>query len=164
MKITLRISRPSPTLTSAMATVPRPRKGRNSAKWAATPKRATAAIAPSGGDEQVLAEHDVDDEGGVGADRQEVAVREVGDALDAEDQRRADGGQGQDRAGDHPVDEQLGQPGAVGLRGEPRQDQHDAIASAASAPTTIHLLVSRELVGSAAIRTCASRGSVSRAG
>ena len=61
-----------------------------------------------GRDEQILAEHDIDGESGVGPDRQEVAVREVGDALDAEDQRRADSSQGQDRAGDHPVDEQLG--------------------------------------------------------
>ena len=61
-----------------------------------------------GRDEQILAEHDIDGESGVGPDRQEVAVREVGDALDAEDQRGADSSQGQDRAGDHPVDEQLG--------------------------------------------------------
>ena len=90
MKMTLRISRPRPTLTSAMATVPRPRKGRNSPKWAATPKRATARHRAQGRDQQVLAEHDVDGEGGVGPDRQEVAVGEVGDALDAEDQRGAD--------------------------------------------------------------------------
>ena len=60
-----------------------------------------------GRDEQILAEH-IDGESGVGPDRQGSRRAEVGDALDAEDQRRADSSQGQDRAGDHPVDEQLG--------------------------------------------------------
>ena len=108
MKMTLRISRPRPTLTSAMATVPRPRKGRNSAKWAATPKRATAPMAQRAATSRFWPSTTLTAKGGVGPDRQEVAVREVGDALDAEDQRRADSSQGQDRAGDHPVDEQLG--------------------------------------------------------
>ena len=73
-------------------------------------KEGDGADGTQGRDEQILAEHDIDGEGGVGSDRQE-SPREVGDALDAEDQRGADSSQGQDRAGDHPVDEQLGQPG-----------------------------------------------------
>jgi hypothetical protein len=36
-----------------------------------------------------------------------IAVREVGDALDAEDERGADAGQGQDGAADEAVDEEL---------------------------------------------------------
>ena len=59
------------------------------------------------GDHQILAVDRVQQEGGIGGESQVFAMREVGDALDAEDQRRAHAGQRQDRAGDQPVDGQL---------------------------------------------------------
>ena len=81
---------------------------------------------PRGGDKQMQTERDIDDEGGKGPDRQEVAVGEVGDALDAEDQRRADAGQGQDGAGDQPVDDELGELSevSVGHGGQLRTAAH----------------------------------------
>ena len=109
--------------------------------------------------QQILAEHDIDDEGGVGSDRQEVAVREVGDALDAEDQRRADGGQGQDRAGDQPVDEQLGQPGDVGLRRKNHGDQNDTLGARQARQRPSICWSAGSLLAEQHIRTCASRES-----
>ncbi len=58
-------------------------------------------------DDQVLVEDDVDHEGDIRADGEVIAVGEIGDALDAEDERGADAGESQDGAGDEAVHHQL---------------------------------------------------------
>ena len=50
---------------------------------------------------------DIDHQGDVRADGQVVTVGEVGDTLNAEDERGADTGERQDRAGDEPGDGEL---------------------------------------------------------
>jgi hypothetical protein len=68
----------------------------------------TCGARPADGDE-VLVEDDICDEGSVGADGQVVAMGEVDDALDAENERGANAGQGEDGAGDEAVDQELGE-------------------------------------------------------
>ena len=68
----------------------------------------TCGARPADGDE-VLVEDDVDHEGDVGTDGQVVAVGEVGDALDAENERGANAGQGEGGAGDETVNQELGE-------------------------------------------------------
>jgi hypothetical protein len=63
--------------------------------------------AARGGHDQVLMQPDIDHQGDVRADGQVVTVGEVGDTLDAEDERGADTGERQDGAGDEPVDREL---------------------------------------------------------
>ena len=63
--------------------------------------------AAQGSHEQVLVEADIDDQRDVRADGQVVAMREVGNALDAENQRCTDASERQDRAGDQAVHGEL---------------------------------------------------------
>ncbi|HEY3063299.1 MAG TPA: hypothetical protein VGL99_30370 [Chloroflexota bacterium] len=98
---------PRPTVMSEMAMVPRPRSGLNRPKCGSQREGGGAQHAAECGHDEMLAEDDVDHEGDVRTDGQVVAVGEIGDALDAEHERRADTGQSQDGAGDEAVDEEL---------------------------------------------------------
>ena len=69
-------------------------------------RRAVATI-------RFCAEHRVEQEADIGAEGQVFAMGEVGDALDAEDERGPDAGQRQDRAGDDAVDRRAGRVAAA---------------------------------------------------
>ena len=123
--MTLRMSKPRPTLMRAMATVPRPRKGRNSPKWAATAKRATAAIAAAAATSRCRPSATLTTKAAKAPIVRKSPWAKIGDALDAEDQRGADAGQGQDGAGDQPVDDELGELREVSVgHGGQRYCQH----------------------------------------
>ena len=126
-KMTFRSISPSPVVMSDSATRPRPRSGRSTAKWRPTASSAVAAIAPTVGDDDVLAEPHVQDQGDVGGERQVLPVGEVRDPLDAEDERGADAREGEDGAGDEAVQGQL-------ERGRPASGQRPAGLAAAAAP------------------------------
>ncbi len=84
----------APIITSIMVSMSAPRIGRSSANSISAPRSAPAMIATMQGEKEIEAERRGDEIDGIGAEGVELAMGEIHDAHDAENQRQPDAEQG----------------------------------------------------------------------